>query len=286
MGHREELAIYPNGQVALSGQLLRLFRRLDDIFVGWAAAHGAIDHLFPPILPASALARIDYLSSFPHLATFPATLASDEDNLATFVAGVGAGASMTCAHPVALTELSPVNDVLTPAACYHCYLRYQGVFLDGPLFLTTRATCFRREATYTPLERLWSFSMREIVCIGTLGEVETFLAAQRAVVTAFVHRIGLASEWKAATDPFFRAAQNPKHLAQRLDPVKAELVFDDRLAIASVNMHRNYFGEAFEITRAGEPAYSGCVAFGLERWIAAVVSAFGSTDWPGELTAG
>lgn len=268
--------VYPNGQVALSGDLLRLYRRLDQVFVAWADECGAIDHLFPPMLPARALGRIDYLRSFPHLATFPVTLAADDDNLAKFVATVEGGARITP------TKLSPVEDVLTPAACYHCYLRYEGTQLDAPLYLTTRASCFRREASYAPLERLWSFSMRELVCIGSLAEVEAFLTSQRTVLTAFVQRIGLPTEWKVATDPFFRPETSSKYLAQRIDPVKAELVFDDRLAIASVNLHRNYFGEAFAITRDGEAAFSGCVAFGLERWLAAFLATYGADPaaWP------
>jgi hypothetical protein len=69
---------------------------------------------------------------------------------------------------------------------------------------------------------------------------------------------------------------------QKLDPVKTEMVFENRLAIGSVNFHRNYFGEAFDIQCGGEAAFSGCVAFGVERWIAAWLSTFGpqSGDWP------
>jgi hypothetical protein len=69
---------------------------------------------------------------------------------------------------------------------------------------------------------------------------------------------------------------------QKLEPVKTEMVFQNRLAIGSVNFHRNYFGEAFEIRRAGAEAFSGCVAFGIERWIAAIVRQFGQNagDWP------
>jgi hypothetical protein len=60
------------------------------------------------------------------------------------------------------------------------------------------------------------------------------------------------------------------------------MVFQGRLAIGSVNFHRNYFGEAFEISRDGREAFSGCVAFGLERWIYAFLERFGmnESDWP------
>ena len=75
---------------------------------------------------------------------------------------------------------------------------------------------------------------------------------------------------------------NPKYIFQKLEPVKKELVFDDRLAIASTNDHINYFGEAFNLTRNGETLSSGCIAFGMERWLSAIVNTFGEdpNSWP------
>jgi hypothetical protein len=273
------VACYANGQVALSGAALRLYRRIDGVFARWAEDRQAIEHQFPPILPASELETIDYLGSFPHLATFPVTLAADEDNVARFVETRGSPDDLR------LTRLSPVRDVLTPAACYHFYIHYRDRELAAPLHLTTRATCFRHEGAYTPLERLWSFSMRELVCVGSIDDVQAFLDSLRRTIDGFVAQLGLPIEWATATDPFFRPRQHPKYLAQRLEPVKQELVFDRRLSLASINLHRNYFGEAFRITRDGLPAFSGCVAFGIERWISAIVSAFGPTPerWPAVL---
>src|SRR5438874_9913215 len=40
------------------------------------------------------------------------------------------------------------------------------------VYVTTRAACFRRESYYRPLQRQWSFSMREIVCLGTARSEE------------------------------------------------------------------------------------------------------------------
>jgi seryl-tRNA synthetase len=172
--------------------------------------------------------------------------------------------------------------VLTPAACYHFYLEFQGAILESPRIVTTRVTCFRREASYAPLERQWCFSMREIVCIGSEDEVKQFLAGYRERLHAFFIRIGLPIAWENATDPFFNPGRNPKSIMQRLEPVKTEMVFGGRLAIGSINFHQNYFGETFGIRRAGKAAYSGCVAFGLERWIYAFLTHFGweEADWP------
>jgi len=59
---------------------------------------------------------------------------------------------------------------------------------------------------------------------------------------------------------------------QRLFPQKEELVYGGSVAIGSLNFHRNFFGERCRITADdGQPAYTGCVAFGLERWMHALL---------------
>jgi hypothetical protein len=94
--------------------------------------------------------------------------------------------------------------------------------------------------------------------------------------------MGLSFGWTAATDPFSHPPNNPKWLAQKLEPVKTEMIHAGRLAIGSINFHRNFFGDTFAIGCGGEPAFSGCVAFGLERWIRAVLEVHGpdARSWP------
>lgn len=271
-----------NGQSALTGDLLELYQRLDQLFVRWAAECGAREYLFPTFIPARELAKVDYFRSFPHLITCPVTLDADTENLKRFADGQPIDANGN----IQLTQTAPIRDVLTPAACYHFYIHFQGDTLDKPRYLTTRATCFRREAYYAPLERQWGFSMREIVCIGSVDEVKEFLARYRERLDCFAKDIGLPVKWENATDPFFDPSSNPKYLCQKLDPVKTEMVFQNRLPIGSVNFHRNYFGEAFQIKRCGKEAFSGCVAFGIERWVMAFLTRFGSkpSDWPNLLS--
>lgn len=269
---------HPNGQSAFGEDLLSLYRTLDGLFLRLAGLDGAKEYQFPAFISARELAKLDYFTSFPQLVTFPVCLDADEDNLKAF----GDEQPLDSEGRVRLTATAPVREVLTPAACYHLYIHLQGQRLEGPRYLTTRNTCFRRETQYLPLQRQWSFSMREIVCLGSEPEVRGFLETSQARVTRIFAQIGLPIDWKPATDPFFRPQQSAKYLVQRLAPVKTEMVFQDRLAIGSVNLHRNYFGEAFDIRRGGEEAFSGCVAFGLERWMFAFLSHFGTSagDWP------
>jgi seryl-tRNA synthetase len=272
-----------NGQAALSGPLLALARGLDSAFLRLAGHWAAEEHRFPTFLSAAELAKLDYFRSFPQLATFPVTLSREGDNLDRFVAGEAVHSDGS----LGLTALDPVREVLTPAACYHLYVHLQGSELDRPLHLTTRNTCFRHEDYYRPLQRQWGFTMREIVCIGTAEEVGDFLERTRAAVDGLLADLDIPIDWAHATDPFFRPSSNAKYLMQKLDPVKQEAVFDDALAIGSVNFHQDHFGGTFAITRDGRPAYSGCVAFGLERWLFAVLARYGTDPraWP-ELSTG
>lgn len=268
---------FPNGQSAFSGNLLKLYHQLDQFFISLAKECSAQEHLFPTFISARELERLEYFRSFPHLVTFPVFLNPEEKNLKSFAEAE----PISAAGEVQLTTPGPIRDVLTPAACYHFYIQFQGQNLEKPKYLTTRGNCFRRESHYRPLERQWNFSMREIVCIGTADEVKVFLDNYRQKLEHLFTKIKLPINWDEATDPFFNPLQNPKYLAQKLAPVKTEMVFNNSFAIGSVNFHRNYFGETFQIERDGQEAFSGCVAFGIERWIFAFLTEFGTdeTNW-------
>lgn len=267
----------PSGHSVLGEALLDLADRIDGLFRRWAASWGAQEYRFPPMIDAEVLARVGYFRSFPHLATFPASLAPEA--LTRFADDHGPGEN----GALRLPALAPVRDVLNPAACHHFYALLQGEDLPTAAYLTTRATCFRREARYVPLQRQWSFTMREIVCLGERDEVEAFLGTWRERLEAFAEAVSLPVSFEHATDSFFDPGHDPRSLAQRLEPVKIEMVLGgDELALGSLNRHRDFFGETFGIRRHGAPAFSACVAFGVERWIYAVLRIAGregADDW-------
>jgi seryl-tRNA synthetase len=270
-----------NGQSTMSGGVFRLYSALDQMFQSWAKRVRAQEHHFPIFIQAKELNKLDYFKSFPHLISFPVFLDPSEENLRKFVEGQRIDEQ----GRLCLTETAPIHDCLTPAACYHFYVTYQGQTFNEPRYLTTRANCFRRETHYIPLRRQWNFGMREIVCIGTAEEVKAFIQSYRDLLTEMFARFKLPVQWEVATDPFFDPTRNPKHLMQQLEPVKHEMIYEGELSIGSTNYHRNYFGDAFNIQRNGESAFSGCVAFGLERWVFAILNEYGSDEenWPSEL---
>jgi hypothetical protein len=267
-----------NGCAALDGALLDRALELDGIFGAWAGTLGAIEHRFPATIAAADLAPVAWLRSFPHLATFVMGGQRRRPTLEALAASCadGEGASI----PADLLE--PVTHLLAPATCYHFYPRLAGRRLEAPLVLTAMCQCHRREERYEPLRRQWCFSMREIVYIGDRHSVERFTARGRRLLDALVRRLAIDATWHTATDPFFDPANDPKALAQRVEPAKQELRLADGLAIASSNTHRTFFADCYDIRIRKEAAHSACVAFGIERWLFALVQRFGADarDWP------
>jgi len=267
-----------DGYVALSGALYDKALELDSIIRDWAEDLGATDYRFPSMIPAKDLAPIAYLKSFPHLATFVTSGQRREEALLSIAGDCGHAEHI----PVSDDLLEPIEQLLTPATCYHFYPRFAGSRLTSPLFLTAKCQCHRREHEYLPLQRQWCFEMREIVCIGDRVSIEQFTEDCRMRIESLLSSLGFDASWETATDPFFNPTSDPKALAQILEPAKKELCTGDGLAIASINNHRSFFGECYDIRHDKTAANSACVAFGIERWLYAMIQMHGgdTSSWP------
>src|ERR1019366_53894 len=100
------------------------------------------------------------------------------------------------------------------------------------------------------------------------------LSTFKARISGFLDEVGIPHHVEIATDPFFDP-NGARSKMQKLFPTKEEFLYDGKLAIASVNFHRNFFGERCRIRLPdGSPAFTGCVAFGLERWVCALGDLF------------
>jgi hypothetical protein len=268
-----------NGQVVLRGRALELLEAIDRQIMRIAERFGADELRCPTFVSAAELHKLDYFRSFPHLVSFPVSLEPSDANLSAFTGGP----LLNEAGELALTATTPVREVLTPAACYHVYIEEQGRDFAGPRYYTTRNTCFRRETHYQPLRRQWAFSMREVVCVGSLDDVRRFLEDARKATQELLDTLGIGVQWDAATDPFFQPSKQPRYVAQRVNPTKFEAVFDGDLAIASLNLHQDHFGHTYQLRCRGETAFTGCLAFGLERWLHAWARTCGEdAHFPGE----
>ncbi|MFI8399778.1 hypothetical protein ACIGG5_06040 [Streptomyces sp. NPDC085463] len=239
----------------------RLVRELDGVFTGWGLADGAEEISAPPLFPVTDLEKFDVYTNFPHLAWVAGSLDLTDDRFKPVEGKFGPGA---------VTE---ARYGLPHATCYGAYLFHEGGQVADDTLVTLVNRCFRNEDHYGGLRRLASFQMREVVALGGFDHTQHVLARFTGRIQAFAAALGIELGREAAGDPFFRN-DNGRALLQKLSPVKYEFQYGD-LAIASVNTHRNFFGERCGIRlESGEHAYTSCVAFGLERWLAVLTEHF------------
>ncbi|WP_280701432.1 aminoacyl--tRNA ligase-related protein [Kitasatospora sp. GP82] len=183
-------------------------------------------------------------------------------------------------------EPTATDLVLTSAACHHLYPLLAGKVLGAPTCLSVEATCYRGEKTYET-GRLRSFRMYEVVRFGQAGAVEQWRDRALRSADQWLSGLGLSTRVVQASDPFFGRTGDFLARTQREQQLKweitAELTEDLSQAIASANYHKEYFGEAFEITNTdGSETHSACLAFGLDRITLALRHAHGvdTSDWP------
>ncbi|MEZ0112096.1 hypothetical protein ABH920_006115 [Catenulispora sp. EB89] len=248
---------------------------------------GAVQYRYPTLISTSALRRGGYLTSFPQFVLSASHLSTDLDVYREFADGVAGVEDLA-----GLFERGSAHAgyCLAPTMCFHTYLQFAGRRLSAePTVVTSRGKSFRFESRYSrSLERLWDFTIREVVFLGDAATVARQRQEFLDAACALVEDLGLAGHVEPANDPFFAGAEVPtRMLAQRLRRLKYELrlpVEDGRtVAAASFNVHGMTFGESYGIALAdGGTAYSACVGFGLERFAFAFFCRYGTRPdrWP------
>jgi seryl-tRNA synthetase len=178
---------------------------------------------------------------------------------------------------------------LPPATCYRLFQALQGSGLEAPVVATLTGPCFRREPRYDEARRQ-AFTMREAVFVAGQDRVTELRDALSDASLSLANELGLEARLVEAEDAFFAEPGRAKRLLQRLLRLKVELVAPVAgapLAIASFNLHQDFFGTRLDITVGGHTAWSGCGAWGLERWRLALEERWGPDHrrWP-EAVAG
>jgi hypothetical protein len=111
--------------------------------------------------------------------------------------------------------------------------------------------------------------MREVVFVGDEDGVAAARDALAEASLRLARGLGLDAQLQEASDPFFVGAGRGKRLLQRLMRLKLELVCTaagGELPIASFNLHQDFFGTRLGIRFRGNAAWTGCAAWGIERW--------------------
>lgn len=276
---RREVSQEADGIYVVGPLLTRLIAYFENIFLNLANEYKAEPYRFPTLIPARYLERVNYFRAFPHSLSFATHLHSDLDVIEDF------SEHAHCEEGVLSTNLesfSKFQTLLSPAVCYHLYFALADKPLPGDqLAATAVGNCFRYESSnLVSLERLWNFTMREIIFVGSKEFVLDNRESARKWMEDKLKATGLSYGVESASDPFFigefkqAAFQNAFQLKYE---IRARLPFkNSTLAVGSYNYHQDFFGRNLNITLSnGKPVHTGCVAFGLERIAYAFLAQFG-----------
>jgi seryl-tRNA synthetase len=281
------------GQVGLGGPAFALVRKLDADCVDLARrTFGAAERVYPSLIPTGVLGRCGYFGSFPHSVSFVAHLVEDFDRIEAFRAANSAGGVLEIPNRADMV----FDACLAPAVCYHVYQSFEGTVL-GPsgAAITAAGKCFRYESSnLSGLERLWDFTMREVVFLGSAEQVTKRRQEAIAAVVEQLERWDLEGTIVTANDPFFPTTYATKRYWQLVADMKFELRLPIEgpsesprtIAACSFNLHESFFGEAFRVsTEDGGRAFTACVGWGLERCVLACFAQHGFVpgDWPESL---
>ncbi len=284
---RGEMFQEATGIFTVGPLVTKLIAFFESQFVKLADSFEAAPYRFPTLIPARYLERVNYFRAFPHSLTFVTHLREDLDVIDAF-------AQSACCDEHGLStppdSFSQIQTLLSPAVCYHLYFALADKPLPGgKLVATAVGNCFRYESVnLTSLERMWNFTMREVIFVGPKDFVLQNRETGRERMRGFFEEIGLSYRVESANDPFF-IGEFKKQAAfqsafQLKFEIRAALPFkQSTLAVGSYNYHQDFFGRSLNITLPdGSPVHTGCIAFGLERMAFAFLSQYGldTANWP------
>jgi hypothetical protein len=285
-----ELHKYGAGRFGLGPRVLELMELFDHDVQEMGARASAVPFQFPSLIGADVLDRCRYLRSFPSALTMVSHLREDLTAIQDF-ARVAAWDGERLVHSPG--ALSAIQCLLAPSVCFHLYAWLAKQRLETKC-VTAVGKCFRYESSnMAGLERLWDFTMREVIFVGPDRYVLDSRQKMADETARLMDRWGLAYEIRSATDPFFiedYASMSTFQLAFELKfEVLTPLPYSNKdLAIGSLNYHQDFFGRSFEISgTSGAAIHTGCIGFGLERVALAFLAQNGLDPkaWPQEIAS-
>jgi len=215
---RGELELTPDGGLIMRGSTASLRDYFDATVCAWALGLGATEETYPAEIPLATLGRAGFTTAFPQKLVWTGK-PGDES-----------------ARP--------------PAVCYHHYPCVADSTLEGGTSVVTAiGRCHRNEYNADspyPVERLRSFTMREIIGVGDPAFIEKLRNQLIDAVSRWTKELALDGHIEIATDPFFTNEARGRMLMQRMLPLKYELRLrvdpDGRsVAAASFTQRSRYF---------------------------------------------
>ena len=271
--------VYKNsvGQVTLSGDLLDLFNRFNELFaIISQRSFNSKAYEFPVLLPTRILEKTGYFEHNPYQWMKIDRLKKEIKNYQMYSKQMLYSTNNSA-------SMCDSGYSLPPTMCYYVYDMLQNSSIDNSSY-TTSGRAFRYEGDCDkPFERLVDFTIRETVFVGTRRFVEASVEKYMNYTIKLMDILGVCGRCETANDIFFMTDRTAERLnIQKMLGSKYELLLyvpDEKLvAVASFNKHGNFIGKRFNIhtNEIKNPiAYSACVGIGLERLVFSCVAQIG-----------
>tara|TARA_R110002050_G_scaffold132262_3_gene254235 strand:+ start:1917 stop:3089 length:1173 start_codon:yes stop_codon:yes gene_type:complete len=277
------------GQVGFGEPLIKLMDYFDarimeivnDLFK-------AEEFRYPTLIPTKVVEKCGCVDSFPQLLMFVSSLHNDLDYYKKFKDEFKKEQEI---NSYVFDYVENVDYCLPPTMCYHTYNQFKDSVFSNEFkkVVTSKGKSFRNESRYQKtLERLWDFTIREIVFLGNQEFVAECRKKMMEASFSLMEELGLNGHAEVANDPFFASPDTAfKTFNQRLQALKYELRMNlqenHTISIASFNYHEHFFGENFNMKFDSDShIITGCVGFGLERFMFAFLTQYGldESNWP------
>lgn len=286
---RREVVQEGPGYFVVGPLLTKLIGSVERKLIAIAAEMNASPYRFPALIAPNYLEKVQYFRNFPHSLSFATHLRENLPDIDTFSNEATTEDGRVCVdHHVYATAPA----LLSPTVCHHLYLTLSGCQIPGRgMTATATGNCFRYESrNMASLERVWNFTMREIVFVGDEEYVRTRLDEVRERIRPVLEQLQLTHQVMTANDPFFIGTFRDQAAFQAAFELKYEIranlpYKNDSIAVGSYNRHGDFFGRTLNITTGdGEFAHTGCIGIGFERLAHAFVSQHGldPARWPAD----
>lgn len=254
-------AIYSTKEyVCLYQEANQLMNALDETFRGFFRDFNSDEYHIPTLINGDVLKKCGYFSSFPHQISVVSYISAE------------CRKHVMESKRVYNNDLSERKQYLTPAACLHIYPMLANDQTIKEKIITTKARVYRFEDEFTELLRLWDFTVREVVFVGSKSFVESKLSQMKEKALVIAKKITKNAKIINGTDSFYPSRHNIiKGKLQKANNQKYELIIpikNKKVAVSSFNYHHTHFSKPFNFDQNGR-IVTGCVGFGMERWIAA-----------------
>ena len=279
-----EVISFGNGQIGFGEKGKFLFDFLDSKFSEIAYELGAVEKIYPVLLPLDDYSMTGYVRKTPQYAIFCSTVNESLKDLEQTDAAM---------HDKKVKEIiKEPRFALSPSACFHTYIEYKDKTLKDNTIVTFRQNVFRNEGrlNYNEIGRLCDYHVREIVMIGSN---EFILESRNKIMQKskeLMSKLQLIGDISLASDSFVVPKMQMYRKIQHIDKSKYEMHLnispDKSISTASYNLHGKAFTDPFNISVENcEDTVTACVGFGLQRWVLAFLLQHGLNEesWPEEV---